>query len=278
MESIPSDTRFENRGSSRLAGNVAIVSGAGTHGGSGVGNGAATAILFAAHGADVALVDQNPDWVESTREIIDSIDGNAISITADVTNPDECEAAVEQTVDAFDRLDILHNNVGGGPRDNVVDVTPAEWHDSFQLNMMSAISMSRFSIPRMKTTGSGAIITTSSLQAYRPSYDYAPYTVFKTGIMGLTRSLAMDYAADNIRANCIMPGPIWTPKVASSRTETDREKRRKSTPVPKEGKPWDVGWAAVFLASDEATWISGTTLPVEGGALLTRGGERSNMF
>ncbi len=278
MESIPTDTRFENRGSSRLAGKTALVSGAGTHGGSGVGNGAATAILFAAHGADVALVDQNRDWAESTKDIIEEIDGTAIAITADVTNPDACKEAVAQTIDAFDRLDILHNNVGGGPRDNVVDATPTEWQESFQINLMSAISMSQFSIPHMKTTGGGAIITTSSLQASRPSYDYAPYTVFKSGIMGLTRSLAMDFAADNIRANCIMPGPIWTPKVASYRTEADREKRRESTPIPKEGKPWDVGWAAVFLASEEANWISGTTLPVEGGALLTRGGDRSNMF
>lgn len=278
MDSIPSDTRFENRGSERLAGKVAIVSGAGTHGGSGVGNGAATAILFAAHGADVALVDKNRDWVDTTKELIESLDGNAIAVTADVTDPDACESAVEETIDAFDRLDILHNNVGGGPRDNVVDTTPSEWHDSFQINMMSAISMSRYSIPNMKTTGGGSIITTSSLQAYRPSYDYAQYTVFKSGIMGLTRSIAMDFAADNIRANCIMPGPIWTPKVASSRTEADRQKRRESTPVPKEGEPWDVGWAAVFLASDEAAWISGSTLPVEGGALLTRGGDRDNMF
>lgn len=278
MDPIPTDDRFENRGSDRLAGKAAIVSGAGTFGGSGVGNGAATAILLAAHGANVALIDQNTEWAESTKDLVESINGNAIAVTADVTDPSECEAAVSRTVEEYGRLDILHNNVGGGPRNNVVEVSPEEWQQSFQVNLMSAISMSRFAIPQMTETGRGSITMTSSLQACRPSYDYAPYTVSKAGIIGLTRSIAMDFATDGIRANCIMPGPIWTPKVASTRSETDREKRRESTPVPKEGEPWDVAWAAVFLASDEAAWISGTTLPVEGGALMTRGGDRANMF
>lgn len=262
----------------KLDDKVAIVSGAGTHGGRGIGNGAATAILFAKHGANVVLIDQNLDWAKKTKEIIQSEGGTAIAVEANVTDPNECEAVVGQTIAEFGRVDILHNNVGGGPRDNVVEADDQTWKESIELNVLSVVYMSRQTIPYMRDADGGSITMTSSVQARRPGYDYVPYTMTKTALKGLTRGIAIDHGEENIRANCIMPGPIWTPKVASTRGDEQRKQRRDSVPLPREGQPWDVGWAAVFLASDEASWITGQTLPVEGGALLTRAGDRPGMF
>lgn len=256
----------------RLQGKVAIVSGAGTYGGTGVGNGAATAILFARHGANVALVDKELDWADATKATIEDEEasGEAISIQADVTDPDDCRAAVERTRDAFGGLDVLHNNVGRGFMENVVDASDETWQQSTDLNLMSMIYMCRHAVAHMRETGGGSVINISSVTARRPKVGDSslPYTVHKTGVVGLTRGLALDHAADNVRVNCIMPGLIWTPRVASTR-EDERQMRRESTPIPKEGEPWDIGQAAVFLASDEAAFITGVTLPVDGGYLLT---------
>lgn len=277
-EKATTDSPRPTDGAFRLDDEVAIVSGAGTYGGSGVGNGAAAAILLARRGARVVLVDRELEHAEATREKIQADGGEAVALQADVTDPDDCRTIVEETAEEFGQLDILHNNVGGGPRDNVVDADDETWQRSIALNLMSAIYMCRYSVPHMRESGGGSITCTSSLQARRPAYDYLPYTVTKTALEGLTRGTAIDHAKDNIRVNCIMPGPIWTPKVASSRDEEERRLRRESVPLPKEGEPWDVGWAVVFLASDEAAWITGQTLPVDGGALLTRGGDRPGEF
>lgn len=265
-------------GDSRLDDKVAIVSGAGSYGGSGVGNGAATAILFARHGASVTLVDKEIEWADATKEIIEEEGGEAISVQADVTDPNDCRAVVERTVEKFDTLDVLHNNVGGGPMGNVVETDDEAWQQSINLNLMSMIYMCQHAIPSMMESGGGSIINISSIAARRPGFDFLPYTVTKTAVEGITRGMAMDHAQDNIRVNCVMPGPIWTPRVASDCDEDERQLRRDSTPIPKEGEPWDVGWAATFLASDEAKWVTGVTLPVDGGVLLTRGGDRPDMF
>lgn len=261
-----------------LDGDVAIVSGAGTYGGSGIGNGAATAILFAEQGATVALVDKEVDWADDTKERIEEAGGEAISLRADVTDPADCRDAVDRTVKEFGSVDILHNNVGGGPMENVVDADDAAWRQSIDLNLMSVVNMSRYAIPHMIDGGGGSIVNVSSVSAMRPGLNFTPYTTTNSAVMGLTRAMAIDHARDNVRVNCVMPGPIWTPKVASSRSEAERRRRRESVPVPREGEPWDVGWAATYLASDMAGWVTGVTLPVDGGVLLTRGGNRSDMF
>lgn len=259
-------------------GEVAIVSGAGTHGGSGVGNGAATAILLAKHGANVVLADKEIGWAETTKAFIENEGGECISIQADVTDPIDCEAVVEHTIEVFGKIDILHNNVGGGPGGNTVDATDENWRRSFDLNLMSIAYMCRHAVPHMIESGGGSVINVSSIQARRPSYDYLPYVVSNASVVGITRGMAMDHAEDNIRINCIMPGPIWSPKVAGTRDAEDRRLRKESVPIPREGVPWDVGWAALFLASTRAGWITGITLPVDGGVSLTRGGDRPGMF
>ena len=254
----------------RLSGKVAIVSGAGTYGGSGVGNGAAAAIVFAREGARVALVDAVQEWAEATRAIIEEEGGEAMTAVADVTNSEECRSAIDAALDRFGGLHILHNNVGGGGFGSVVDATEEDWLRSASINLMSIINMSRYAVPQMKTGGGGCIVNVSSVSALRPKtrVSSATYTVNKSAVVGLTRAMAIDHAADNIRVNCIMPGLMWTPRVASGPTEM-RETRRTSTPLPVEGQSWDIGWAALYLASEEARFVTGIVLPVDGGFLLT---------
>lgn len=254
----------------RLSGKVAIVSGAGTFGGSGVGNGAAAAIVFARHGARVMLVDSVGEWANATRAIIAQEGGEAIAAVADATNPDDCKAVVDETVERFGGLHILHNNVGGGgAMGGVVDATPEDWLQSASVNLMSVINMCRYAIPHMQAGGGGSIINVSSVTALRPKplKSSAPYTVNKSAVVGLTKAMALDHAAANIRVNCIMPGLIWTPRVASG--SAMRDMRTASTPLPVEGEGWDIGLAALYLAGDEARFVTGITLPVDGGFLLT---------
>ncbi|HJO81405.1 MAG: SDR family NAD(P)-dependent oxidoreductase [SAR202 cluster bacterium] len=262
---------MDRRESLRLNGRVAIVSGAGTHGGQGVGNGAATAILMAREGARLVLVDAVAEWVDATKATIESEGGEAVSVVADVTNADDCQRAVDKAVETYGVVHLLHNNVGGGSvRGNVVEATEEDWQRSASVNLMSMIHMSRFSVPHMKAAGAGSITNVSSVTALRPKAgaSSAPYTVNKAAVVGLTQAMALDHAADNIRVNCIMPGLMWTPRVASG-AGARRETRQTSTPLPTEGEGWDIAWAAVFLASDEARFVTGVVLPVDGGFLLT---------
>ena len=265
------DTSTEREPSPRLRGKVAVVSGAGTFGGGGIGNGAAAAILFARNGAKVVLVDAVQEWAEATKALVEEEGGEAITATADVTNPEECQRAIEAAVERFGGLHILHNNVGGGGGSgSVVDATDETWQRSISINLMSMINMSRYAIPHMISSGGGSIINVSSVTALRPKAgrSSAPYTVNKSAVVGLTRAMALDHAIDSIRVNCIMPGLIWTPRVAQGSADA-REMRQTSTPLPVEGESWDIGWAAVFLASDEAKFVTGVVLPVDGGFLLT---------
>jgi NAD(P)-dependent dehydrogenase (short-subunit alcohol dehydrogenase family) len=205
------------------------------------------------------------------RAIIEEEGGDAITATADVTNPEECQRAIDTAVERFGGLHILHNNVGGGGgRGSVVEATEETWQRSISINLMSMVNMSRYAIPHMISSGGGAIINVSSVSAPRPKAgkSSAPYTVNKAAVVGLTSAMALDHAGDNIRVNCIMPGLIWTPRVARGPAGS-REIRQTSTPLPVEGESWDIGWAAVYLASDEAKFVTGIVLPVDGGFLLT---------
>lgn len=255
-----------------LEGKVAIVTGAGTRGGDGVGNGAATAVLLARHGAKVTLVDAEPERMEITEQIIEEEDGEYLSLEGDVTDPDDCRRIVEETVSRFNSLHILHNNVGGGaPRESVEKASSETWEKSISINLMSAIWMSKHAVPHIRDSGGGSIINVSSVTALRPKRDGSsvPYTTTKSGMMGLTRAMARDHGDDQIRVNCILPGLIWTPGIARHLSADDREKRKEATPYALEGSPWDVGWTAIFLASERSRFITGTAIPVDGGFLLT---------
>jgi NAD(P)-dependent dehydrogenase (short-subunit alcohol dehydrogenase family) len=252
----------------RLEGKVAIITGAGSRG-PGIGNGKAASVVFAREGAKVLLVDVNNDHMKETLEMIKSEGGTASSVAGDVTNIKDCEMIVKTAVSRYGKLDILHNNVGIDSTGNVVTIEVAEWDRVMNINLKSVMLMSKFAIPAMKEHGGGAISNVASIAALRPR-NMDAYSTSKGGVISLTMAMAASHAPDHIRVNCIIPGMVWTPMVAEISNEEMRKQRMLSTPLQTEGTAWDTALAALYLDSDEARWVTGIALPVDGGALLTR--------
>jgi NAD(P)-dependent dehydrogenase (short-subunit alcohol dehydrogenase family) len=251
----------------RLEGKVAIVTGAGSRG-PGVGNGRATAILFAREGARVALVDRVAAWAEQTRATIEAEGGEAFVVEADVTRDEDCRRVVAETVGRYGPIGILHNNVGIGGAGSVVDMDEAFWDEVMRVNVKSMMLMSKHVIPIMAANGGGAIVNISSVSAVRPR-GLTAYTTSKGAVNALTMAMAVDHAAQGVRVNCILPGPVYTPMVATAGlTPAQREARAKAVPLGVEGTAWDIAWAAVYLASPEARWVTGQLLCVDGGLTL----------
>ena len=251
----------------RLAGKVAIVTGAGSSG-AGVGNGKAASILFAREGASVLLVDRELERAQETLALIEAEGGTASAIAGDVTSAADCENMVRVAVERYGRLDILHNNVGISTRANVVEVTEEQWDHIMAVNVKSIMLTSKYAIPEMKKNGGGSIINLASIAGLRANSS-APYTASKAAVIGLTTSMAGDHGEDGIRVNCIAPGLVYTPMVAPRMDDDLRQVRKRAAPLGTEGTAWDVAWAAVYLASDEARWVTGITLPVDAGLLAT---------
>jgi NAD(P)-dependent dehydrogenase (short-subunit alcohol dehydrogenase family) len=250
----------------RLAGKVAIVTGAASQA-EGVGNGAAVAILFAREGARVVLVNRSLERANALEEAIRSEGGEATAFAADATEPEATEAMAAFAVERYGRLDILHNNVGVGAGGNTVTVSLDDWNRLLQTNLTSAMLCCRACIPRMRAGGGGSIINVSSTAGViglSGTPGAVAYTATKAGLQGLTLSVAADHAAEGIRANCLIVGTVATPLVAHLGAEA-RERRRKAVPLQTEGTAWDVAYAAVYLASDEARWVTGVMLPIDGG-------------
>ncbi len=255
-------------GKGRLDGMVAIVTGAGSQG-PGIGNGRAAAILMAREGARVCAVDNVLERAEVTVGMIREEGSEAFAAEADVTSDVACRQVVAETLHRYGRLDILDNNVGIDPGIvSVVDVDEATWDLTMNVNVKSMMLMSKHAIPAMAATGGGSIITISSLSALRPR-GLTPYTTSKGAVIALTQAMAVDHAPQGIRVNCIAPGPVYTPMVqAQGMTPERRALRAKASPLGIEGTAWDIGWAAVFLASPQARWVTGIVLPVDGGLSL----------
>ena len=261
--------------SGRLAGKVAIVTGAGSRG-PGVGTGKAASTLFAREGASVLLVDAMPERAEETRAFIEQEVGEEASsatsvLQADVTREDDCARIAETAVARYGRLDILFNNVGIGSPGTVLDVMQEDFDRVMATNVRSMVFTSKYVVPRMVEKGGGSIINISSIAGIRAGSSGAsiPYAISKGGVIALTTQMSVHHGRDGVRVNCIAPGPLYTPMVAGRLSEQGRDLRRRSTPLGIEGSAWDIAWAALFLASDEARWITGVTLPVDGGVLAT---------
>lgn len=250
----------------RLEGKVAIVTGAGTRG-DGIGNGKATAMLFAQEGAKVVLVDVELARAEETLTAIESEGGVASAFQADVTSDVQCKALAELTEAEYGRLDILDNNVGNSHRATVTEIDPADWDSIMELNVKSMMLTSRHAIPLMKISGGGSIINIASIAGLRASKSTV-YTASKAAVIGLTKSMAGDHGREGIRVNAISPGPVHTPMVEWRLSDEMRAHRKNTTALGTEGTPWDVGWAAVYLASDESRWVTGSVLTVDGGSSI----------
>lgn len=256
------------QGSRRLEGKVAIVTGAGSSG-PGVGTGKATAILFAREGAKVLLVDAVRERAEETFSLIRKDGGEASVFRADVIRADHCQLMVEAAVERYGRLDILDNNVGIIRRGSVVEVSEEDWDVVMETNVKSIVLASRYAIPKMSESGGGSIINISSIGGLRATHRSTPYGASKAAIIGLTFSMAADHGQDNIRVNCIAPGLVYTPMVAPNMSNDLRLQRKEAAPLGSEGTAWDVAWAAVYLASEEARWVTGVVVPVDAGLSIT---------
>ncbi|MEW6443009.1 MAG: SDR family NAD(P)-dependent oxidoreductase [bacterium] len=257
----------------RLKNKVAIVVGAGSTPGETLGNGRAAAIVFAREGASVLLVDRRLDSAEETRSMIEAEGGRSAVFAGDVSQAADCRRMAETCVALYGRIDILHNNVGiasgGGP----VELPEEEWDQVLDVNLKAMYLTCKYVLPYMKKQASGSIINISSIGGIRfPPYPMLAYSVSKGGVDSLTQSVAMQYAHLGIRCNAILPGLIHTPMAIEGITQRlpiSKEDliryRNEAVPMKHMGDAWDVAYAALFLASDEAKYVTGVLLPVDGG-------------
>lgn len=259
--------------SQRLAGKIAIVVGAGQTPGDTIGNGRATAILFARQGAKVLCVDRQLGPAEETVARIAEEGGTAVAYRADATVEIECRAFVAEAVQRFGRLDVLHNNVGIGLGDaSPTRIEMEHWDRILAVNLKSAVLPCKAALPVMREQRSGAIINVSSIAAVCLTPNVA-YKASKAALNAYTQTLALGNAGYGIRANVIMPGLMNTPMAIeglSARLGIDKakliEQRDQAVPLGgKMGDAWDVAYAALYLASDEAKFVTGVALPVDGG-------------
>jgi NAD(P)-dependent dehydrogenase (short-subunit alcohol dehydrogenase family) len=258
----------------RLKGKVVIVVGAGQTPGETIGNGRASALVYAREGARVLLVDRRLDSAEDTRAMIAKEGGEALAFQADVTRENECKSLAKTCVERFGRVDILHNNVGIGDGDaNVTHLEEAAWDRILSVNMKSVFLPCKHVIPVMRTQGSGAILNISSIAAVCSVGGLLAYKVSKAGVNAITHQLALANAKYGIRVNAIMPGLMNTPMAIEGISKArgipkDQLVRERDAQVPlgaKMGTGWDIAHAALFLVSDEARFITGVILPVDGG-------------
>ncbi|MGZ6022834.1 MAG: SDR family NAD(P)-dependent oxidoreductase [Rhizomicrobium sp.] len=265
----------------RLKDKIAIVVGAGQSPGQGMGNGRATALTFAREGAKVLCVDHHADSAEETVDMIKAANGTAVAFKADVTRSADIRAMVEDATNRWRRIDILHNNVGvslAGGDAELLALTEEAFDRCVAINLKSCILTAKHVIPIMRLQRGGVIINISSMAAIT-TYPYVAYKATKSAMIAFTEQLAYQNAEYGIRANVILPGLMDTPMAVDtrarefnkSRAEVEAERDAKVPLRKKMGTGWDVANAALFLASDEASFITGVTLPVDGGASVRRG-------
>ena len=258
----------------RLEGKTAIVVGAGQTPGETMGNGRATALRFAAEGARLLLVDRHDASVKETEGMIRDAGGDAEILVADISDPGVPANIAEAAARTLGRIDILHNNVGVGMGDATpTKLTEEAWDRIMDVNLKAMWLMCKHVIPVMREQGSGAIVCVSSIAAVAAAGHITAYKISKAGVNALVHQLAMTNAHHGIRVNGIMPGFIDTPMAVDAVAEVldvSREDlsnlRAQMVPLgKKQGSAWDVANAALFLASDEAAFITGALLPVDGG-------------
>jgi NAD(P)-dependent dehydrogenase (short-subunit alcohol dehydrogenase family) len=252
--------------SGRLEGKVAIVTGAGSSG-PGVGNGKAAAVLFAREGAKVLLVDNVQARAAETLAIIREEGGEADVFEANVINAGDCRRMVDAAVDRWGRLDVLDNNVGISRRGSVLEVSEEDWDFVMAVNVKSIVLCSKYAIPKMIEGGGGSIINISSQLGIVAMNESSPqYIASKGAVRLLTKSTALQYAADGIRCNSVHPGPIVTPMTEGRRSDPAvRELMTSRIPLGRYGEAIDVAYGALYLASDEASFVTGSELVIDGG-------------
>ena len=264
-----------------LKGKVAIVTGAGSVG-PGWGNGKATAVLLARQGAAVFGIDVNAAAADETRDIITGEGGVCVTHVCDMLDSAQVKDAVAACVARFGRIDILVNNVGGSHPGNPVDMPEDVWDRQIDFNLKTPFLGCKYVLPVMEAQGGGAIVNISSIAGLRMSGDrvHVGYSASKAGVIGFSKAVAQGYAKKKIRCNTVVPGVMHTPLVehrlvrqlGANDAEALIAKRHASVPMGHMGSGWDIAHAVLFLASDEAGYITGTELVVDGGLTSGRGG------
>lgn len=257
----------------RLKDKVTIVIGAGQQSGDTIGNGRAISILFAREGAKVMLVDQNIDSALETKLMTDKEGKESFTFKANVIKEDDCRQIAKKCVDVYGRIDILVNNVGIGEGDrSVVNLSEEVWDKIFNTNLKGMFFVCKYVLPVMEKEGSGSVINISSIASICAT-PLVAYKISKSGVNSLTHQLAMKYAKKGIRINAIMPGYLNTPMAIEGISRArginkDELIKERNSMVPLKGgmgDAWDTAYAALFLASDEAKFITSVLLPVDGG-------------
>jgi NAD(P)-dependent dehydrogenase (short-subunit alcohol dehydrogenase family) len=247
----------------RLDGKVAVITGAG----SGIGRVAAT--LFAAEGAQVVVADVAGALAHSAAADITAAGGSATAVTVDVSDGTQVDAMVDAAVTAYGGLHVLFNNAGIFPDDDggILDTPPETWQKVMDVNLKGVWLGCRAAVPAMLASGGGSIVNVSSFVALMGAATaQMAYTASKGGVLALTRELAVEYARRGIRANSICPGPVETPLLAELLADPDRRRRRLvHIPIGRFGRPEEIARAALFLASDDASFVTGSALVVDGG-------------
>ena len=248
----------------RLAGKVGIVTG----GGSGIGR--AIALALAREGAKVALLGRHKDKLDQSADEIRNANGEAIAVTADITKPADTKAAVEQVEQRFGKLDILVNNAGALSVSTIETVSEDEWDRIINTNLKGPFLMSRAALPAMRRSGGGSIVNIGSVLGLVAVKDRAAYCASKGGVTLLTKAMALDHAHEHIRVNCICPSVVETDLIRDLFAKSEEGRQAKQArigtiPMGRFGQPQDVAGLAVFLASDESSWMTGTAIPLDGG-------------
>lgn len=240
-----------------LAHKVALITGAAS------GIGRATAQLFAREGARVVVADVNEPGGRETVESIRGVGGDAFFVRADVGKMDEVRALVEAAVDRYGRLDIIHSNAAALVMGSATEIGEADWNWTLDICLKAAWMLAHYAVPTMLAQGGGVFVITGSVHALRGYAGYTAYQAAKGGLLALTRSLAADYAP-TIRANAILPGAVVT-GLWDGVSESERERIANMCPLRRNGRPEDIAQAALFLASDMSSYMTGTYLVVDGG-------------
>jgi 3-oxoacyl-[acyl-carrier protein] reductase len=247
--------------SAALADRVAIVTGAGR----GIGRGIARCLARA--GAEVVVVEQAEDRIAAVLAEIEGLGRRGLGVSADVARADDVRRVVRETLERFEKIDILVNNAGVLVVRRMIEQTEEDWDRVLDVNLKGAFLCCREVVPEMITRKRGAIVNIASIAAFHVTVPHVPYAASKAGVVALTRDLAYEVGRHGIRVNAIAPGPIETPMARIS-SEEQRQRIAANIPLGRIGQPEDIGNAVVFLASDTASFITGATLPVSGGADL----------
>lgn len=246
----------------RVAGKVALVTG----GASGIGRAAAMAL--ARDGAQLVVADRHPEGGQQTVHAITEQGGEAVFIQVDVTSASAVESLIAQTVQTYGRLNCAYNNAGisGGGRALTAEYAEATWHQVLAVNLTGVWLCMKYEIPQMLQQGGGVIVNTASVAGLIGASGLAAYVASKHGVVGLTKTAALEYAARGIRVNCVCPGVIETPMTASAlRDPARRERIMASAPLGRIGTPEEVAEAVVWLCSEAASFVTGHTLTIDGG-------------